>query len=311
MGLFRILMRAMSARPPPRRGTSWQAPGRPIPREMRFPATRPDPPKQPDSIISGRCHVIDGDTIVINRIHIRLAGIDAPELDHPWGQKSKWALVALCRGQAVTARIKPEMSYDRVVAQCFLPDGRDLAAELVKAGLALDWPKFSGGKYRSLEPPDARKKLWRANIRQSGVMWPADSDDVPVPATNVGPAYRWRRADAPEVKHPQPRRLGLRIGWLAFSVALLLVGCNVIGRDTERTGRTAPRTPAPALASLSVTAHVLNVRREPGASSSVIAQIGMGTTVVPKRVSGPWYGIEMADGSTGWVHGDFLGPAGE
>ena len=122
----------------------------------------------PSGVISGRCWVIDGDTIVINKTRIRLAGIDAPELEHPWGQKSKWALVELCKGQTITARITPELSYDSLVAQCFLPDGRDLAAELVRCGLALDWPKFSGGKYRHLEPHDARKKLWLADARQKG-----------------------------------------------------------------------------------------------------------------------------------------------
>lgn len=121
-----------------------------------------------ETVLRGPCWVIDGDTIVINNIRLRLAGIDAPELDHPWGKKSKWALVQLCKGQTITARIKPEISYDRAVAECYLPDGRDLAAELVRRGLALDWPKFSGGKYRHLEPPDARRKLWRADARQKG-----------------------------------------------------------------------------------------------------------------------------------------------
>ena len=60
-----------------------------------------------ETVLRGRCWVIDGDTIVINNIRVRLAGIDAPELDHPWGQRSKWALVQLCKGQTVTARIKP------------------------------------------------------------------------------------------------------------------------------------------------------------------------------------------------------------
>ena len=95
-----------------------------------------------------------------------MAIIDAPELDHPWGQRSKWALVQMCKGQTITARIRPELSYDRLVADCYLPDGRDLAAELVRCGLALDWPRFSGGKYRHLEPVDARSKLWRAAERQ-------------------------------------------------------------------------------------------------------------------------------------------------
>ncbi len=102
--------------------------------------------------ISGKCRVIDGDTIHIGNVRIRLAGIDAPELEHFWGQKAKWELVALCKGKKVTARLEPDLSYDRVVATCFLPDGRDLSAEMVKMGLALDWAKFSGGKYAPYEP---------------------------------------------------------------------------------------------------------------------------------------------------------------
>ena len=129
-------------------------------------------PPLAETLLRGRCWVIDGDTIVIDNVRVRLAGIDAPELDHPWGERSKWALVQLCRGQIVTAQIKPELSYDRVLAECFLPDGRDLAAELVRRGLALDWSKFSGGKYLHLEPRDARRKLWRAHARQSGRLRP-------------------------------------------------------------------------------------------------------------------------------------------
>jgi micrococcal nuclease len=120
--------------------------------------------------LSGRCWVIDGDTIVIGNDHLRLAGIDAPELDHPYGQNAKWAMVKLCRGHIITAQILDEMSHNRLVAICTLPDGRDLAAELVKQGLAIDWPKYSGGRYRQFEHPDARKKHWRAAARQNGKM---------------------------------------------------------------------------------------------------------------------------------------------
>jgi len=128
------------------------------------------PPPAASAVLRGRCRVIDGDTIEVQKLRIRIAGIDAPELDHPWGQRSKWALVELCKGQNVTVRLRPELSYDRVVGECFLDDGRDLAAELVRSGLALDWPKFSGGKYRHLEPADARRKLWRATARQRGTL---------------------------------------------------------------------------------------------------------------------------------------------
>lgn len=164
MRLFRILVRLFVGR------GGWTSQRRR--REPLIIITNPIPSPQTPTVLRGRCWVVDGDTIVIDKVHIRLAGIDAPELDHPWGKQSKWALVQLCKGQTVTARIMPELSYDRVVAECFLPDGRDLAAELVRSGMALDWPKFSGGKYRHLETPDARRKLWRADARQRGKLRP-------------------------------------------------------------------------------------------------------------------------------------------
>lgn len=118
--------------------------------------------------ITGSAYVIDGDTIVIKNTQIRLFGIDAPELDHPYGKKAKWAMVALCKGHEVRATVTATDDHGRTVAKCYLPDGRDLSAELTKQGLAIDWPKFSGGEYRSLETPDARKKLWLADARQKG-----------------------------------------------------------------------------------------------------------------------------------------------
>jgi micrococcal nuclease len=126
--------------------------------------------------IRGRAWVIDGDTIDINGTRIRLAGIDATEMDHPYGTSAKWALANVCKGHEVRAVFEGDMSHDRTVATCHLPDGRDLSAELVQAGLAIDWPKFSGGKYRHLEPDGIRKKLWRCEARQRGRM-PASIPD--------------------------------------------------------------------------------------------------------------------------------------
>jgi len=121
-------------------------------------------------VLEGPAFVTDGDTITIKKTQIRLYGIDAPELHHPYGKKAKWAMVRLCQGHRIRAEITDEDDYGRTVAKCFLPDGRDLSAELVKQGLAIDWPKFSGGKYRHLEIPGIRKKLWLADARQKGRM---------------------------------------------------------------------------------------------------------------------------------------------
>lgn len=119
-------------------------------------------------VVTGKAYVIDGDTLVINQTRIRLFGIDAPEMNHPYGKKAKLALVTLCKGQAVRAEISAKDAHGRTVARCFLPDGRDLSAEMVKQGLALDWPKFSGGMYQTFEVADARRRMWLADARQKG-----------------------------------------------------------------------------------------------------------------------------------------------
>ena len=118
------------------------------------------PPNIPTSRqLKGRAYIIDGDTIVVDKIKVRLAGIDAPELDQPWGQKSKWAMVKLCKGQTIRVELTGETSYDRLVGTCYLPDGRDIGEEIVKQGLALDGGHFSKGKYQHLEHPEIRRKL--------------------------------------------------------------------------------------------------------------------------------------------------------
>ncbi len=118
------------------------------------------PPQVPTSRrLKGKAWVIDGDTIVVDKLKIRLAGIDAPELNQPWGQKSKWKMVNICKGKIILVELTGDTSYDRLVGTCYLPDGSDIGAEMVKSGLALDGGHFSKGKYEHLECPDMRKKL--------------------------------------------------------------------------------------------------------------------------------------------------------
>ena len=125
--------------------------------------------------LSGKCWVVDGDTIQIGNYAIRIFGIDAPEMDHPYGRKAKSAMIALTKGHVIRAEFCKDQSYNREVARCYLPDGRDLSEELVRLGLAIDWPKYSNGCYAQFETPDARKKLWRAAARQRGMFPPRGS----------------------------------------------------------------------------------------------------------------------------------------
>ncbi len=107
--------------------------------------------------IVGRAIVHDGDTIRIGVQSIRLAGIDAEELNEPIGYKAREALVAIIGSQVV--RCDPSgKSYNRIVATCTIGN-LDIGAEMVRQGYALDCAHYSGGRYRSLEPNGARQKL--------------------------------------------------------------------------------------------------------------------------------------------------------
>jgi micrococcal nuclease len=144
----------------------------PLHAPIKFPPFESDTarPVLSKPVLEGAAYVVDGDTLVIEKTQIRLFGIDAPELNHPYGVRSKRALIALCKGKTVRAVVRECDAHGRTVATCYLPDGRDLSAEMVKIGLAIDWPKFSSGKYRALEVPDVRRKLWLADARQKGRM---------------------------------------------------------------------------------------------------------------------------------------------
>ena len=90
--------------------------------------------------------VIDGDTLR-GEPNIRIWGIDAPEKGEPGGTEATAYLSKLLTDESLTCEEKGTDRFGRIVAQCFLDDGRDIACELVKAGHARDWPKYSKGHY--------------------------------------------------------------------------------------------------------------------------------------------------------------------
>lgn len=96
--------------------------------------------------ISGSARVIDGDTLAIGDTRIRLWGIDAREMNTAAGRRAKAALDDLVTG-TILACVPKGKSWNRVVAICYLPDGRDVARVMVDLGYAQDWPRYSGGYY--------------------------------------------------------------------------------------------------------------------------------------------------------------------
>lgn len=108
---------------------------------------------------AGKAHVTDGDTLRVAGQAVRLFGVDAEELNEPHGDAARWEMWKIAGGLHVTCKDTGQRSYNRIVAECFLDDGTNVNAEIIRRGFALDCAHYSGGKYRALEPPGARARL--------------------------------------------------------------------------------------------------------------------------------------------------------
>ena len=103
-------------------------------------------------------HVRDGDTIEVSNIPIRLTGVSAPELNKPLGIASKKFMRDLVLGKPIHCELNMTKTYDRLVGICYI-GGEDIGASIIKAGLALDCPRYSGGLYAGIEIASGRDRI--------------------------------------------------------------------------------------------------------------------------------------------------------
>ena len=91
--------------------------------------------------------ITDGDTIRVMHDgaaeRIRLWGIDCPESVQAFGTRAKQFTGDLAFGQVVTVKVRDINRYKRTVAEVFLPDGRNLNQELVRAGMAWWYQQYA------------------------------------------------------------------------------------------------------------------------------------------------------------------------
>lgn len=100
----------------------------------------------------GAARVVDGDSLVVGGVPVRLHGIDAPETDalctgadgRPYrcGRAATAVARALIGAQTVTCRDLGERTHDRVVAQCHV-GGQDIAAALIAQGAVRACPRYA------------------------------------------------------------------------------------------------------------------------------------------------------------------------
>lgn len=93
--------------------------------------------------------VLDGDTFTFKgeSRRIRIWGLDAPEWNQQGGSTATSALRSLISGKQLRCAVLDIDRYGRLVAQCLLTDGRDIAAEMIKSGAAVEFCRYSRGYY--------------------------------------------------------------------------------------------------------------------------------------------------------------------
>lgn len=114
---------------------------------LTFPA-----PAEAQWVLEARVsRVIDGDTFTLSgeSRRIRVWGLDAPERNERGATAATNAMRGLVSGQTLRCLIRDIDRYGRYVGQCFLPDGRDITAEMIRMGVASEYCYFSGNYYRT------------------------------------------------------------------------------------------------------------------------------------------------------------------
>ena len=139
------------------------------------------PARVPGAPVTGSARVVDGDSLDIAGVRIRLQGIDAPEREqscrnpdgrsYSCGREAARALAAAVAGRSVTCTPVEVDQYNRDVALC-TADGADVGETMVRSGHALDYARHSRGRYAAAEREarEARRGVWAGEFERPA-MW--------------------------------------------------------------------------------------------------------------------------------------------
>lgn len=135
--------------------------------------------REPDEMLIGAAHALDGDSLVVNGREMRLKGLDAPESrqtcevagkETPCGRQATAALKRWLSRGPVTCIGNEIDRYRRLLVVCRV-NGQDIGADLVRNGFAVDYggyaeeEKFASADSRGLwagkfeRPEDYRRRL--------------------------------------------------------------------------------------------------------------------------------------------------------
>ena len=135
--------------------------------------------------------IADGDTLTLldatNQQHkIRLSGIDAPEKNQDFGQKSKTSLSAMAFNQPAQAECRKRDMYQREVCVVIV-EGKDVGLEQIREGMAW-WYQHYSKDQTPQERAEYAQAEFVAKMHRNG-LWNSK---------NPTPPWDWRHGRAVE-----------------------------------------------------------------------------------------------------------------
>jgi micrococcal nuclease len=126
------------------------------------------PVARPEVLIGKVVAVVDAETVAVlvgtEQHRIRVYGIDCPERGQPFGARARQLIGELAFYKTVQVELRDRDRYGRTLGRVRLPDGKDLGAEMIRAGVAWSYEGSGpGGQAYSRMQSEARKAkrgLW-------------------------------------------------------------------------------------------------------------------------------------------------------
>ena len=120
------------------------------------------------SVLAGPAYAIDGDTLAFGPDHVRLLGLDAPELDQTCERGGTSVACGKAAQAGLSAMLTPALRcessghdvYGRILAHCSTDKG-DIGERLVEAGLALNKGCCLAAEVRARA---ARRGVWAGRL---------------------------------------------------------------------------------------------------------------------------------------------------
>jgi micrococcal nuclease len=121
-------------------------------------AAAPAAANEPAFILGPVTKVIDGQTIAVGGVALRVEGVHTPKPGDIYGYTAKVYTERRVRGLELRCELLEESAGGYPIGRC-LNGGKELGALIIEAGAARDCPRQSGGRFASLESAEARELI--------------------------------------------------------------------------------------------------------------------------------------------------------